>query len=85
MKGKRQFHHSENFFTDVAVREDEEIIKEDVPAKLLFKIPRDIYEDINSKGISLHFLNEYEYGGLERAITFLELYDCDTSFLTVDY
>jgi hypothetical protein len=82
MKGKRQYHHSKNFFRDVRVKSDKEIIKDDKIENVLFTIPVKVYADINSKGIALHLLNEYEYGGIARAVTLLELYDCETEFLT---
>jgi hypothetical protein len=80
MKGKRQYHHSKGFFKDVRVKDDVAILKDDTIAEVLFRIPKYTYADINSKGIALHLLNEYEYGGIPRAIRLLELYDCDTTF-----
>lgn len=81
MKGKRQFHHSKNFFQDIKIKSDEEILKDDKVDTILFSIPIKIYNDIRKKGIALHLLNEYEYGGKERLIPFLELYDVDIGFL----
>ena len=81
MKGKRQYHHSKNFFDDVETKTEEEILKDDKVADVLFTIPKAVYDDINKKGMSLHLLNEFEYGGASRAIKLLELYDCDTGFL----
>ena len=81
MKGKRQYHHSKNFFDDVETKTEEEILKDDKVEDTLFTIPADVYADICKKGIALHLLNEYDYGGRTRAIKLLELYDCDTVFL----
>ena len=80
MKGKRQYHKSKHFFDDVVVQTEEEILKDDVAAKALFVIPIEVYADIHKKGIALHLLNEYAYGGKERAIKLLDLYDCDSGF-----
>jgi len=82
IKGKRQYHHSKGFFSDVRVRTDEEIIKDDKVSEVLFEIPIKIYSEIHYKGISLHLLNEYVYGGIPRMTKLLELYDIDTSFMT---
>lgn len=81
MKGKRQYHHSKGFFKDVRVLTDEQILKDDKTVKVLFSIPRTIYNDLCRKGIALHLLNEFIYGGRIRAIKLLELYDCDTDFM----
>jgi hypothetical protein len=81
MKGTHQYHHSKGFFKDVRVKTDEEILKDDIAAKILFSIRKTVYADMIKKGIALHFLNEYMYGGTERAVKFLELYDCDTEFM----
>jgi hypothetical protein len=81
MKGKRQYHHSKNFFKDVRVKTDSEIITDDKIDKVLFVIPVSIYSDMMRKGIALHLLNEYVYGGIKRAIRLLELYDVDTGFI----
>lgn len=81
MKGKRQYHHSKNFFDDIEVKTEEEILKDDKVEDTLFTIPVAVYADICKKGIALHLLNEYDYGGKPRAIKLLELYDCDTGFL----
>lgn len=80
MKGKRQYHHSKGFFKEVEVKTDEEILKDDTVKKVLFSIPRRVYFDIFKKGIALHLLNDYEYGGIDKAVKLLELYGCDTSF-----
>lgn len=82
MKGKRQYHHSKGFFKDVRTKEDIELLKDDKVLKVLFTIPKDTYIDMVKKGIALHLLNEYQYGGSDRAVKLLELYDCDTGFLT---
>ena len=82
MKGKRQYHHSRGFFNDVRVKTDEEIIKEETASETLFIMSRKQYSEIHYKGIAMHLLNEYEYGGVTRAIKLLELYDCDTVFLS---
>lgn len=81
MKGKRQYHHSKNFFKDVRVKTDAEIITDDKIDKVLFVIPVSIYSDLHRKGIAIHLLNEYVYGGLSRAVKLLELYDVDTGFI----
>lgn len=81
MKGKRQYHHSKKFFKDVRVKLDNEILKDDKVQNVLFNIPVRVFADIHKKGISLHLLNEFGYGGKERAIKLLEMYDCDTGFL----
>jgi len=81
MKGKRQYHSSKNFFT-IRIQSDAEILKDDKVQEILYTIPKDVYADIHNKGIALHLLNEYEYGGEKRVIKLLELYDCDTSFIT---
>lgn len=80
MKGKRQYHHSRGFFKDVRVKKDEEILKDDKVKTILFTIPMNVYVDMVAKGISLHLLNEYEYGGRPRAVKLLELYDVDARF-----
>lgn len=80
MKGKRQYHSSRQFFKDVRVKSDAEILKDDKIAAIHFRVPMLIYSDIHRKGIALHLLNEYNYGGKTRAVKLLELYDCDTSF-----
>jgi len=80
-KGKQQYRPSENFFDDVEVKTDEEILQDDKVADTLFSIPVKVYADIHRKGIALHLLNEYDHGGKDRAIKLLELYDCDTGFL----
>ena len=82
MKGKHQYDPSKGFFKDVRVKTDEEILKDDKVLKVLFTIPVMVYADMVSKGIALHLLNEYRYGGTDRAVKLLELYDCDTGFLT---
>jgi hypothetical protein len=82
MKGKHQYHHSRGFFKDVRVKTDEEIIKDDKVLKVLFTIPVKVYADMVLKGIALHLLNEYRHGGTDRAVKLLELYDCDTGFLS---
>lgn len=84
MKGKRQYHHSKGFFKDVRVMTDEQILKDDKIAKVAFSIPRKEYNDICRKGIALHLLNEFVYGGRDRAVKLLELYNCETSFLFED-
>ena len=84
MKGKRQFHHSKGFFKDVKIKTDEEILKDDQIYKLLFVVPKRIFNDIDKKGIALHLLNEYWYGGRDRAVKLLELYDCETGFMYED-
>lgn len=81
MKGKRQYHKSKNFFKDVRVKDDSDILKDDVAAFYLYQIHKPIYEDMRAKGIVSHFLNEYIYGGQERGRRLLELYDCDTGFM----
>ncbi len=81
IKGKRQYHHSREFFKDVRQKSDEEIIQDDSVDKVLFVMTREQYSEIHYKGIALHLLNEYEYGGKSRMIKLLELYDCDTSFI----
>ena len=81
MKGKRQYHHSKHFFDDVDVKTETEILTDDKVETVLFSIPIMVYADINEKGIALHFLNEYVYGGRDRAEKLLELYDCDTGFM----
>lgn len=81
MKGKRQYHHSKNFFSNVTVKTDEEILTDDVTAVILYQIHRTVYADMRKKGIALHFLNEFIYGGEERARRLMELYDCDTDFM----
>ena len=84
MKGKRQYHHSKGFFKDVRIASDEEILKNDKVERELFKIPKLIYADINAKDIALDLLNEYEFGGVDRAKQFLEFYNCDSSFLDAE-
>lgn len=84
MKGKRQYHHSKAFFDDIEVKTEAEILKDDKVEKVLFTIPVKVYADINKKGIALHFLNEYEYGGYKRALKLLELYDCDADFMGIE-
>lgn len=81
MKGKRQFQHSRKFFKDVRVKSDSDILKDDIVKAVHFRIPMKIYADIQKKGISLHLLNEYNYGGKQRVLKLLELYDCETDFL----
>lgn len=81
MKGKRQYHHSKHFFDDIEVKTEAEILKDDKVESLIFVIPIKVYADIHRKGIALHFLNEYSYGGNERAKKLLELYDCDADFI----
>lgn len=81
MKGKRQYHHSKGFFKDVRVLSDQEILTDDKVKEVLYTIPINVYADIVHKGIALHLLNEYEYGGAKRMETFLELYDVDTGFM----
>jgi len=81
MKGKRQYHHSRGFFKDVRIKTDEDIIKEEQVEKVLFVMSRKQYSEIHYKGIAMHLLNEYEYGGVTRATKLLELYDCETDFL----
>ena len=82
MKGKRQYHHSRCFFKDVRVKTDDEIIREEVVTETLFIMTRKQYSEIHYKGIAMHLLNEYEYGGVTRATKLLELYDCDPVFLS---
>lgn len=81
MKGKRQYHRSKNFFKDVDVKSDEDVLKDDVTAIIFYQIPKPVFEDMRGKGIALHFLNEYAYGGQERAMKLMDLYDCDTGFM----
>ncbi|MEI8226588.1 MAG: protein rep, partial [Bacteroidota bacterium] len=81
MKGKHQYYPSKGFFKDIKVMTDEEILKDDKAVKVIFSIPRTTYNDLCRKGIALHLLNEYIYGGRIRAIKLLELYDCDTDFM----
>lgn len=81
MKGKRQYHHSKNFFADITIKKDGDLLKDDKMQKVLFSMPVSIYADIHKKGIAIHLLNEFNYGGRERAERLLELYDCDTGFL----
>jgi hypothetical protein len=81
MKGKRQYHHSKKFFQDTRTKTDQEVLKDDKPAEILFTIPGETYDDIHSKGIALQLINEYEYGGVPGMVKFLELYDCDTDFI----
>ena len=81
MKGKRQYHKSKGFFTDIKQKTDEEILIDDKVDEILFTIPINIYADMVKKGIELHVLNEYSYGGKKRVIRFLELYDVETNFL----
>ena len=81
MKGKHQYHRSRDFFNDIKVKTDNEILKDDKVAEVIFRIPIKIYYDIKDKGIALRLLNEYEFRGLSGAIKLLELYDCDTSFI----
>lgn len=83
MKGKRQYHHSKKFFKDVRIKNDSDILRDDKMEKVLFTIPVRIYADIHKKGIAIHLLNEYSYGGKQRAVKLLELYDCDASFLEI--
>jgi hypothetical protein len=81
MKGKRQYHHSKKFFSDIDTKKDEELLKDDKMQTVLFSMPVSIYADIHKKGIAIHLLNEFNYGGRERAEKLLDLYDCDSRFL----
>jgi len=81
MKGKRQFHKSKNFFCDIVEKTEAEILTDDKVAEILFTIPVPTFADMIKKKIALHFLNEWQYGGNERAIRLMELYDCDYSFM----
>ena len=81
MKGKRQYHHSKSFFNDIEVKSDAEILQDDRKVKTLISIPIGVYKDIVSKKIALHCLNEYEYGGQDRLIKLLELYDCEADII----
>ena len=81
MKGKRQYHHSKAFFNDIEVKSDAEILQDDRKVKTLISIPIGVYKDIVSKKIALHCLNEYEYGGQDRLIKLLELYDCEADII----
>lgn len=84
IKGTHQYYMSRNFNQDIKAKTDEQIIKEDRVESVLFAIPIEAYNDIRAKGIALHLLNEYQYGGKERAVKLLELYDCETDFLLVE-
>jgi hypothetical protein len=81
IKGKRQYHHSKEFFSDVRTKTEAEHLRDDKTEKVLFSIPVSVYADINKKGIAIHLLNEFNYGGRERAEKLLDLYDCDSRFL----
>jgi hypothetical protein len=81
MKGKRQYSKSKGFFCNIQQKTDEEILMNDNIDKVIYTIPVNIYAEMSYKGIALHFLNEYEYGGEERAKKFLEEYDVDTGFM----
>jgi hypothetical protein len=80
IKGKRQYHHSKAFFSDVRTKTESELLRDDKIEKVLFSIPVRVYADINKKGIAIHLLNEFNYGGRERAERLLDLYDCDSRF-----
>lgn len=81
MKGKRQYHRSKGFFQDIKVKTHDEVLRDDKVDTVLFTIHKDVYADMRSKGIALHFINEYNYGGYARAMKLMDLYDCDSSFM----
>jgi len=83
MKGKRQFHHSKKFFKNVAVKTDADILSDDKIDEIIFQIPIAIYKEMKEKHsqLVLHFINEYKYGGFQKAEDLLTLYDIDFAFM----
>ena len=80
-KGKRQYHHSKGFFKDVRVKTDEEILKDDKASEVVCLIPYEIYQEMDYKEITLEFIPELQYKGIQGARDLLTLYDIDDSFL----
>jgi hypothetical protein len=86
MKNKRQYYPSRGFWDAEHKKKqktDEEIVADDKAVKVLFRIPLAEYWSIMRKGIALNMVNEYQYGGKDRMISFLARHFCNT--IVIDF
>ncbi len=86
MKGRKQWHKSDNFFaSDIEIKSDEEVLKDDKVKEIIYTIPRIVMADIRSKRIARRLLIEHWDGGRDSVLKLLELYDVNTDFIVHNF